>query len=410
MHVLVNNAGGALGLEPVAQADVELWQQMYATNVLGTLRVTKALLPALVAADGEGVVVNVGSIAGFLAYEGGGGYTVAKHGVHVMTETLRLELVDQPVRITLVAPGMVRTEEFSLTRFGGDQERADAVYAGVPNPLVAEDVADAIVWMATRPAHVNIDLLVVKPRVQAAPHKVHREPTTPTATPTRPDRSRGWDAAGQGWRRLTSHEAASPRSPSPTRVNTSRSCSRLRRPAQNSTSSGTIRKPPQKSGTGTSSSPPRSGKAAARAAYCASSSAREPIGSDCRDAHAEIRDAHGRESKYSSTSSRDTSTAVPRNRIARYIAGQVRDAADRRGPGQLAPLGRRQRRDEPRAALVEEAHQHGAHVRAARRHPRSPPRSPAARRRRGLTSRPGHGVVDPGPRLRVGGARGARPR
>jgi NADP-dependent 3-hydroxy acid dehydrogenase YdfG len=92
-----------------------------------------------------------------------------------MTETLRLELVDQPVRITLVAPGMVRTDEFSLTRFAGDRERADTVYAGVPNPLVAEDVADAIVWMATRPAHVNIDLLVVKPRVQAAPHKVHRE-------------------------------------------------------------------------------------------------------------------------------------------------------------------------------------------------------------------------------------------
>ena len=175
VHVLVNNAGGALGLEPVAQADVALWQQMYDTNVLGTLRVTKALLPALVAAGGVGVVVNVGSIAGFLAYEGGGGYTVAKHGVHVMTETLRLELVDQPVRITLVAPGMVRTDEFSLTRFGGDRERADAVYAGVPDPLVAEDVADAIVWMATRPAHVNIDLLVVKPRVQAAPHKVHRQ-------------------------------------------------------------------------------------------------------------------------------------------------------------------------------------------------------------------------------------------
>ena len=122
------------------------------------------------------MVVNLGSVAGFTAYEGGGGYTVAKHGVHVMTETLRLELVDQPVRITLVAPGMVQTEEFSLTRFGGDQERADAVYAGVPGPLVAEDVADAIVWMATRPAHVNIDLLVIKPRAQAAPHKVQRLP------------------------------------------------------------------------------------------------------------------------------------------------------------------------------------------------------------------------------------------
>lgn len=174
VHVLVNNAGGALGLEPVAQGGVALWQQMYDTNVLGTLRVTKALLPSLVAADGEGVIVNVGSVAGFTAYEGGGGYTVAKHGVHVMSETLRLELVDQPVRITVVAPGMVQTEEFSLTRFGGDKERADAVYAGVPGPLVAQDVADAIVWMATRPAHVNVDLLVIKPRAQAAAHKVQR--------------------------------------------------------------------------------------------------------------------------------------------------------------------------------------------------------------------------------------------
>ncbi len=175
VDVLVNNAGGALGLEPVAEADVGLWQSMYETNVLGTVRVTKALLPALVAAAGAGVVVNVGSVAGLTTYEGGGGYAVAKHGVHVVTETLRLELVDQPVRITLVAPGMVRTEEFSLTRFGGDRERADAVYAGVAEPLVAEDIADAIVWIATRPAHVNVDLLVVKPRAQAAPHKVHRE-------------------------------------------------------------------------------------------------------------------------------------------------------------------------------------------------------------------------------------------
>lgn len=174
VHVLVNNAGGALGLEPVAEADLDKWQRMYATNVLGPVRVTKALLPALRAADGEGIVVTVGSVAGTVAYEGGGGYTVAKHGAHVLMETLRLELVEEPVRITVVAPGMVHTEEFSLTRFDGDRERADKVYEGVPGPLVADDVAEAVVWMATRPAHVNVDLLVIKPRAQAAPHKVQR--------------------------------------------------------------------------------------------------------------------------------------------------------------------------------------------------------------------------------------------
>ncbi len=173
VSVLVNNAGGALGLEPVAEADLDKWRTMYETNVVGTVAVTKALLPAL-RRPGDGIVVNVGSIAGHLSYEGGGGYTVAKHGVAVVTETLRLELVEEPVRITEVAPGMVRTEEFSLTRFGGDQARADRVYEGVPGPLVAEDVADAIVWTATRPSHVNVDLLVIKPRAQAAPHKVQR--------------------------------------------------------------------------------------------------------------------------------------------------------------------------------------------------------------------------------------------
>ncbi len=173
VSVLVNNAGGALGLEPVAEADLDKWRTMYETNVIGTVAVTKALLPAL-RTPGDGIVVNVGSIAGHLSYEGGGGYTVAKHGVAVVTETLRLELVEEPVRITEVAPGMVQTEEFSLTRFGGDRARADRVYEGVPGPLVAEDVADAIVWTATRPSHVNVDLLVIKPRAQAAPHKVQR--------------------------------------------------------------------------------------------------------------------------------------------------------------------------------------------------------------------------------------------
>ena len=173
VHVLVNNAGGAFGFEEVEHGDPEQWRQMYDVNVIGLVRVTQALLPAL-RASGDAVVVNVGSTAGRTAYEKGGGYTAAKHAVRVVTQTLRLELVGEPVRISEVAPGMVRTEEFGLVRFDGDEERAEAVYAGVPDPLVAEDVADAIAWIATRPAHVNIDELVIRPRAQAAQHKVHR--------------------------------------------------------------------------------------------------------------------------------------------------------------------------------------------------------------------------------------------
>ena len=173
LHVLVNNAGGAFGADPVATADPEQWRAMYDVNVLGTLRVTQALLPAL-RASGDGLIVNVGSTAGRVAYEGGGGYTAAKHGTKVLTETLRLELNGEPIRISEVAPGMVRTDEFALVRFEGDAAKADAVYAGVPDPLVAEDVADAIAWIATRPSHVNIDELVIRPRAQAAQHKVHR--------------------------------------------------------------------------------------------------------------------------------------------------------------------------------------------------------------------------------------------
>ena len=174
LDVLVNNAGGAFGSDEVAQADIEDWRAMYDVNVLGTLTVTQALLPALVA-SGDGVLINMGSTAGRAAYEGGGGYTAAKHGVAVMTETLRLELVGKPVRITEIAPGMVKTEEFGLVRFGGDEAKRDAVYAGIPDPLAAEDIADAVVWVATRPSHVNIDLMVVRPRAQAAQHKVHRQ-------------------------------------------------------------------------------------------------------------------------------------------------------------------------------------------------------------------------------------------
>ena len=173
LDVLVNNAGGAVGSDQVANADPEDWRRMYDVNVIGLLNVTKALLPALVA-SGDAVIVNVGSTAGRTAYEGGAGYTAAKHGTQVVTETLRLELNGQPVRITEIAPGMVKTEEFSLKRFGGDQEKYDAVYAGVAEPLVAEDIADAIGWVVTRPSHVNVDELVIRPRAQAAQHKVHR--------------------------------------------------------------------------------------------------------------------------------------------------------------------------------------------------------------------------------------------
>ncbi|WP_214413804.1 SDR family oxidoreductase [Sphaerisporangium fuscum] len=171
--VLVNNAGGAVGLETVAEGLVDDWQRMYEVNVLGSLRMTKALLPKLIE-SGDGVLVMLTSTAGFISYEGGGGYSAAKHGQTAMTETLRLELCGEPVRVVEIAPGMVRTEEFALTRFRGDTERAEKVYAGVPNPLTADDVADAIAWCVTRPAHVNVDRLVIRPRAQAAQHKVHR--------------------------------------------------------------------------------------------------------------------------------------------------------------------------------------------------------------------------------------------
>jgi NADP-dependent 3-hydroxy acid dehydrogenase YdfG len=173
VDVLVNNAGGAFDANPVADADLDSWARTFDVNVLGTVRVTKALLPALIA-SGAGDVVFVGSTAGLVSYEGGASYTAAKHGVHTLAGTMRLELVYDPVRVIEIAPGMVRTEEFTLNRTG-DQEKADAVYRGVREPLVAEDVADVIAWAVTRPHHVNVDLLVLRPRAQAAQHKVARE-------------------------------------------------------------------------------------------------------------------------------------------------------------------------------------------------------------------------------------------
>jgi len=170
--LLVNNAGGAYGADPVAGADLDKWRAMYEVNVIGTVAVTKALLPALVASEGQ--IVVMGSTAGQVAYEGGGGYVAAKFAVRAVVDTLRLELWDQPVRVCEIAPGMVRSEGFALTRFDGDQAKADAVYAGVAQPLTSDDIADCVAWVATRPSHVNIDRMTVRPRAQAANHKVHR--------------------------------------------------------------------------------------------------------------------------------------------------------------------------------------------------------------------------------------------
>jgi len=171
--VLVNNAGGAYGTEHIENADPSDWRSMFEVNVVGALHMTQALLPSL-RASGDGVVVVISSTASFTCYEGGGGYSAAKHGAHVLAETLRLEVCGEALRVVEVAPGMVRTEEFALNRYRGDLDKAGAVYDGVAEPLVAEDVADVVTWAVSRPSHVNIDLLVVRPRAQAAQHKVHR--------------------------------------------------------------------------------------------------------------------------------------------------------------------------------------------------------------------------------------------
>jgi NADP-dependent 3-hydroxy acid dehydrogenase YdfG len=171
VSVVVNSAGGALGLEPVAEANEENWRQMYETNVMGVMRVTKALLPAL-ERSGDGHIVVVGSVAGVEVYPGGGGYTAAKHAANAVTRTLRLELLGKPIRVSEVAPGMVETE-FSLVRFGGDREKAEKVYEGT-RPLSGEDVADAIAYVVTRPPHVDVDYVSIKPTDQATARDVHR--------------------------------------------------------------------------------------------------------------------------------------------------------------------------------------------------------------------------------------------
>lgn len=170
--VVVHSAGGALGLEPIAEADEDKWRTMYETNVLGVMLVTKALLPAL-EASGDGHVVVIGSVAGVESYRGGAGYNAAKHGVNAFTKALRLEMLGKPIRVTEVAPGIVETE-FSLVRFDGDEERAAAVYEGI-EPLVAEDVAELVTFTVTRPKHVDIDYVSIKPTQQATANEYYRE-------------------------------------------------------------------------------------------------------------------------------------------------------------------------------------------------------------------------------------------
>lgn len=177
VHALVNNAGGAFGMASVESSDADDWIRMFDVNVVGTKRVTSALLPLLRAGVGDGQtasIVTITSIAGHVAYEGGGGYNASKFAEHALVAVLRLELAGEPIRVIEIAPGMVKTDEFSLVRFAGDQARADAVYDNVGDPLYAEDIAEAVVHSVELPPFVNLDLVTIKPVAQAAPHKVMR--------------------------------------------------------------------------------------------------------------------------------------------------------------------------------------------------------------------------------------------
>ena len=173
VDLLVNNAGAALGIDRIGETREELWQQMYELNVLGVMRMTRALLPKLLA-SGRGHVIVVGSTSGFEVYPGGAGYTASKHALRAVIKTLRLELLGQPVRVTDISPGLVETE-FALVRHAGNAERARSVYQGM-TPLRAEDVAEAIAWAATRPPHVNVDEVVLRPLDQATSTQIFRRP------------------------------------------------------------------------------------------------------------------------------------------------------------------------------------------------------------------------------------------
>jgi NADP-dependent 3-hydroxy acid dehydrogenase YdfG len=184
VHALINNAGGAFGSATVELSDPEDWRAMFDVNVLGTKRMITALLPLLRdgARDaGHADILSITSVAGHEVYENGGGYNAAKFAEHALMRVLRLELAGEPIRVLELAPGMVKTEGFAITRFAGDQAKADAVYAGVDEPLVADDIAEAIVHAVELPGHINLDLVTIRPVAQAAAHKVIREPLRPKA-------------------------------------------------------------------------------------------------------------------------------------------------------------------------------------------------------------------------------------
>jgi len=184
VHALINNAGGALGSATVEASDPEDWRAMFEVNVLGTKRMISAMLPLLrdgARAAGHADILSITSVAAHEVYENGGGYNAAKFAEHALMRVLRLELAGEPIRVIEVAPGMVKTEGFAITRFRGDRAKADAVYAGVVDPLVADDIAEAIVHAVELPGHINLDLVTVRPVAQAAAHKVIREPLAPKA-------------------------------------------------------------------------------------------------------------------------------------------------------------------------------------------------------------------------------------
>ncbi|MCI1210474.1 SDR family oxidoreductase [Bifidobacterium tibiigranuli] len=175
VKALVNCAGGAIGKDAVAEASLDDWRNMYELNVIGTLRITQKLLPTLKAAPGGGTVLIVSSTAGIEPYEGGAGYCASKSAERIMARVLRLEQIGQPLRVIDISPGLVKTDEFSVKRFGGDAAKAAAVYQGVPNPLTADDVAESIRWALDQPDTVDIDSIVVRPRAEGSYTKLYRE-------------------------------------------------------------------------------------------------------------------------------------------------------------------------------------------------------------------------------------------